>query len=588
MLPLFLVLSILAFLDGVYSISVRPAAHGRWRPDLRRRVSNGGRSSGLQSRQILEGIVVGVAPANNSTIIPVSFASDRETYYVLAGVGNVSLRLALDTASSDTWMVSSDCGSPACNVPKYPLAFESPTFVSVNSNATAFNVSYADSTGAEGFVARESVSFGNLTVPDQAIGLVTSSNVSFTDQVSGVLGLSFPRLSAIASQTVNATPFFATMAQNGQLDYPLFGLSLTRDDSGSLAFGAIDGSVVMNRTLIEWNEVVPFAPFGAESNTSSYLQWTVVLEGVSVNGSTVGLQPTYPAQTFNSSLALIDAAVPDSGTAGIYGPYQDVEQIFSQIPGARLVDDDDGVGQWVVPCDAEVLIAFNFGGREFVMQPTDYLIGPASGNPNLCLSWPQAAPPSSDGIDWQLGSPFLRTVYSIFSFGINTKEPPMIGLYPLANTSIPATPEPVSAVSEFFASYSATVATTLPNFLLPTPTFSTPAYTFNTSVRATPGELVRTGLATSTYVPLLGGAGGTHHRNATALPTITPSPTVVTFVITDTSGHTHTSVSTASQPSVTLGVPAGWKVSGARPGKAAAGVGATLGALLCALAWGVL
>lgn len=79
--------------------------------------------------------------------------------------------------------------------------------------------------------------------------------MTFTDQVSGVLGLSFPRLSTIASQTVNgmpvcryyvtvephhgrlATPFFATMAQNGQLDYPLFGLSLTRDDSGSLAFG---------------------------------------------------------------------------------------------------------------------------------------------------------------------------------------------------------------------------------------------------------------------------------------------------------------------------------------------------------------
>ncbi|KAI0661740.1 acid protease [Cubamyces menziesii] len=583
MLPLFLALSILALLDGAYSVSVHPAAHGRWRPDLRRRIPNGGRSSGLQSRQILEGIVVGVAPANNSTIIPVSFASDRETYYVLAGVGNVSLRLALDTASSDTWMVSSDCGSPACNVPKYPLAFESPTFASVNSNATAFNVSYADSTGAEGFVARESVSFGNLTVPDQAIGLVTSSNVTFTDQVSGVLGLSFPRLSTIASQTVNATPFFATMAQNGQLDYPLFGLSLTRDDSGSLAFGAIDGSVVMNRSLIEWNEVVPFAPFGAESNASSYLQWTIVLEGVSVNGSTVDLQPTYPVQTFNSSLALIDA-----GTAGIYGPYQDVEQIFSQIPGARLVNDDDGLGQWVVPCDAEVLIAFNFGGREFVLQPTDYLIGPASGNPNLCLSWPQAAPPSSDGIDWQLGSPFLRTVYSIFSFGINTKEPPMVGLYPLANSTTSATPEPISVVSEFFASYSATVGTTLPNFLLPTPTFSTPTYAFNTSVRATPGELVRTGLATSTYVPLLGGAGGTRHRNATALPTITPSPTVVTFVITDTSGHTHTSVSTASQVSVTLGVPAGWKASGARQGRAAAGVGATLGALLCALAWGVL
>ena len=87
-------------------------------------------------------------------------------------------------------------------------------------------------------------------------GLASSSNVSFTDDISGVLGLGFPRLSTISNAVVNgkprlpalgnvmtddsflATPFFSTMAQNGQLDYPLFGLSLTRDDSGSLAFGS--------------------------------------------------------------------------------------------------------------------------------------------------------------------------------------------------------------------------------------------------------------------------------------------------------------------------------------------------------------
>lgn len=72
----------------------------------------------------------------------------RRTYYALAEVGKVSLRLSLDTASADLWLVSSACTSSACNVPKYPLTFESPTFVSVNSNATVFNVSYADSTSA--------------------------------------------------------------------------------------------------------------------------------------------------------------------------------------------------------------------------------------------------------------------------------------------------------------------------------------------------------------------------------------------------------------------------------------------------------
>ena len=31
------------------------------------------------------------------------------------------------------------------------------------------------------------------------------------------------------------------------------------------------------------------------------------------------------------------------------------------------------------------------------------MIGPASGDLNLCLSWPIATPPSPDGIDWQIG-----------------------------------------------------------------------------------------------------------------------------------------------------------------------------------------
>jgi hypothetical protein len=32
-------------------------------------------------------------------------------------------------------------------VPRYPLAHESPSFVSVNNNSTAFTVQYADGTG---------------------------------------------------------------------------------------------------------------------------------------------------------------------------------------------------------------------------------------------------------------------------------------------------------------------------------------------------------------------------------------------------------------------------------------------------------
>src|ERR1700722_14417313 len=87
-------------------------------------------------------------------------------------------------------------------------------------------------------------------------GLATNSNVVTDDQVSGVMGLGFPRLSVISALVVNgkrhqfsyfmqrcdffttATPFFTSLAQQGQLDYPLCGLSLTMNSTGTLAIGS--------------------------------------------------------------------------------------------------------------------------------------------------------------------------------------------------------------------------------------------------------------------------------------------------------------------------------------------------------------
>ena len=157
----------------------------------------------------------------------------------------------------------------------------------------------------------------------------------------------------------------------------------------------------------------------------------------------------------------------------------------------------------------------------------------------------------------------------------------MIGLYPLRNSTDPV--EQPAAVSSFFSSASATVATELPNFVLSTPSPTTPPYAFNTSIAATvtPGQLVPSALATSTYSALL----QSKHRNLSALATLLPSPTLQTFVITDTSGHTVTSVSTAA--SVTLGVPPGWTPSAARGGRApSTGLGAGIAALAVLLLGG--
>ncbi|KZT07818.1 acid protease [Laetiporus sulphureus 93-53] len=483
-----------------------------------------------------------------ATILDVYISEDKQSYYTLITMGNMSFRIALDTGSADLWVVSSACTSSGCSsLPRYQLGYKSLTFESVNDNQTLFNVSYADTTTVSGFVARETVLLNNLTVVNQAFGLINSSNVSLTNDISGVMGLSFSRLSTISDTVANATSIFGSMAQQGQLDYPLFGLSLKTNATGTLALGAIDATTVTNRSRIEWYEVVPFAPYnGTNGTAASYLQWVIELSNITVNGTNVTPQPTYSQSASNHSLALFDV-----GASGIYGPYQDVARIFDQISGARLVDASSG--QWVVPCDLSETISFNFGESNFTLQPTDYLVGPVSDDPYYCLAWPAATAPSHDGIDWQLGTPFLQTVYSIYSFGIDTKEAPMMGLYALHNAT--ELDESVADVSSYFSSASATVDTMLPNYLVSTPVYTTPAYIFNTSVSAPPGLIVSSGLATSTYSPVLGTAATV---NASAIPTVDPSPTLFTYIVTVSSGVVSTSVSTASQATVTLGEPPGW------------------------------
>ncbi|KAJ3912620.1 acid protease [Lentinula edodes] len=496
------------------------------------------------------------ANASEAFITSVTLSSDGLSYYTVIGLGDMNFRVSLDTASSDLWIMASSCSTSACQtVPRYPLTYESTTYQSVNENSTQFVAEYADGTIAGGFVAKESFHLSNLTVPNQAFALITDSNVTMTDDISGILGLGFPRISTINATSTNSTPFFPSLAQQGILQYPLFGLSLTRNSTGTLSLGAIDSSVVTNLSNFEWNPVVEFSPFGNESNSSSYYQWAIPLTSLSVNGTSVALSPSYPTVTGNHSIAIFDV-----GTPGIYGPWADVSKLFSTFASARLVN--EAVGQWAVPCDSAITLSFTFGQRNFTLQPTDYIIGETSGDPGLCLAWPIALDPSPDGIDWQFGTPFMRTVYTVFSYGIDTLEPPMIGLYSLSNAT---TPESTSLINSFLASASEVIGTTLPNSLLLTPTATTPAYSFNTSVPASTGAIVQAALATSTYSPIFGAVTtipDSATLNLSAIPLIQPLPTVATYTVTDSAGMISTSVSRISIPSIVLGAPPGWSSAG--------------------------
>jgi hypothetical protein len=146
---------------------------------------------------------------------------------------------------------------------------------------------------------------------------------------------------------------------------------------------------------------------------------------------------------------------------------------------------------------------------------------------------------------------------SEISYGIVDKEPPLIGLYPLRQGL--AVPLPPASLSALFSSLSLTVATNLPNYVVPTPSLTTPAYIFNTSVPAT--VLAATDLATSTYSPLVEQVanGVTQKLSVTTLPEVSPTPTLATLILTDASGAVHTTVSPLPVSTVVLGRPPGSK-----------------------------
>jgi hypothetical protein len=142
------------------------------------------------------------------------------------------------------------------------------------------------------------------------------------------------------------------------------------------------------------------------------------------------------------------------------------------------------------------------------------------------------------------------------SYGIAEREPPLIGLYPLRPAS--AAPLPPASLSALFSSLTLTVPTTLPNFVVPTPSLTTPPYTFNSSV-PTSGPAM-SDLATSTYTPLIEEIvnGAVEKLSVTSLPVTILPPTLTTLYSTDASGAVHTTLSPLPTSTVALGIPPGW------------------------------
>ncbi|BEJ15164.1 hypothetical protein CspHIS471_0409310 [Cutaneotrichosporon sp. HIS471] len=326
---------------------------------------------------------------------------------------------------------------------------------------------------------------------------------------------------AAHSSSAYLPPVLESLVTKALVPFPAFGLALSPPPNapfpppdttskgavsryalrvGSLTLGGVSEHYVSSnatsgRTVndIEWHPVIPFAPLNTtasglpsvppmpaptggagvplsatELDGEGYLYWALQMTGVAVNGTTMPVNSTYRA------LGIPSIAAIDAGSNGLYGPEQDVAPIFRSIKDARQV----ATGQWAVPCNTQATLGFSFGGKYINLQPSDWMYAAVAGS-SFCLAWPVAVPQTGDGVDWTLGAPFLRSTYTVFSYGVNGGQAPQIGFLPLHDTT-PAPAGSGAPVPVIPAAMTQTVATILPNQLITGPNYPVPTYVFNT------------------------------------------------------------------------------------------------------------
>ncbi|XP_008821520.2 cathepsin E [Nannospalax galili] len=298
-----------------------------------------------------------------------------------------------DTGSSNLWVPSVYCTSPACKTHPVFHPSQSNTYSEVGST---FSIQYG--TGSlTGIIGADQVSVEGLTVVGQQFGeSVKEPGQTFVNaEFDGILGLGYPSLAA-----GGVTPVFDNMMAQNLVDLPMFSVYMSSDPEdglgSELTFGGYDPSHFSGS--LNWVPVTKQA------------YWQIALDGIQV-GDTV---------MFCSEGC---QAIVDTGTSLITGPSHKIKQLQEAI-GAILTD-----GEYVVECGNLNMmpdITFLINGVSYTLSPAAYILQDFADGMQFCSSGFQGLdiqPPS--GPLWILGDVFIRKFYSVFDRGNN-----QVGLAP--------------------------------------------------------------------------------------------------------------------------------------------------------------
>lgn len=313
-------------------------------------------------------------------------------YLANVTLANTSYTVQLDTGSSDLWIKGAT--SPIPNT---------------DQSTSTCNLTYGIG-WASGHISYASVQFAGITVDKQAFVDASSvNNPAIQYGAEGILGLGFDTLSTIDSVLNNTgassgrTLLYNLFQQNpSEPNFIAFSFQRSTqpgdDVQGSFAIGEVEPdykAVLDSQPIPTWPLVAP-------------KRWNVLLEAVLIGTQQVSVSTTVANAPSNRAVVLLD-----SGTSYTYAPKSVVDQIYGSIPGASF---DTTRGQWSVPCDTEIDMALQFGGKAFPVHPLDVI--PMS-KQNQCYGSfvPGAVAVGAGEFDWLVGDNVLRSIYSVYDFG---------------------------------------------------------------------------------------------------------------------------------------------------------------------------
>lgn len=324
---------------------------------------------------------------------PLSNYMDAQ-YYGVIGLGTPAqqFKVIFDTGSSNLWVPSKKCYSPACWTHHYYTSGKSSTY---KADGRSLSIAYG-SGSMQGFLSTDVLSLAGVNVQNQTFGEATKlPGVTFVAaKFDGLLGMGFQSI----SQDDVVTPF-QNMLNQKLVSEPVFSFYLNRDQDkspgGEIIFGGIDHNYIQGE--------ITYTPVTHEA------YWQFKMNGVSMGG---GANSSLP----NSVNVCEDGcqAIADTGTSLIAGPTAEVLKLNERI-GAIPVPG----GEYVLPnCDLSALpeLNFNIGGKNFPLKPEQYILQLTTGGKKICLS-------GLFGMDipkhplWILGDVFIGPYYTVFDYG---------------------------------------------------------------------------------------------------------------------------------------------------------------------------